>query len=66
MFPNTIKDSNGQILTGKLWRKRHGFLKDLPFHSNVPRMEEMAESLLEALRKAGSEKSRMDVLVVSK
>jgi hypothetical protein len=66
MFSNTVKDSTGEILTGKIWRKHHGFLKDLPFYSNVPRMDEMALSLLEALSEYGLEKFCVAVLMVSK
>jgi hypothetical protein len=39
---NKITLSNGEILTGKLWRKQHSFFKDLPFYSNVPRVDDMA------------------------
>lgn len=42
---NTAKDSNGEILTGKLWRKGHPFFHGLPFRSNIPRMDDMKESL---------------------
>ena len=65
MFSNTIKDSTGEILTSKTWRKRHGFLKDLPFYSNIPRIDEMAPSLLGALGEHRLEKFCMAVLVVS-
>jgi hypothetical protein len=66
MFENTVKDSFGTILTGKIWRKQHGFFKDLPFYSNIPRMDEMDVSLLGALGQHGSEKFCTKVLVVSK
>ena len=66
MFPNTVRDSTGEILTGKIWRKCHGFFKDLPFYSNIPRMDEMAVSLLGALSEDGLEKFWVAVLVVSK
>lgn len=36
---NTVIHLNGEILTGKLWRKSHSFFNDLPFYSNIPRME---------------------------
>ena len=65
MFSNTIRDSTGEILTGKIWRKHHGFLKDLPFYSNIPRMDEMAPSLLGALGEHRLEKVCVEVLVVS-
>ena len=66
MFSNTVKDSTGEILTGKIWRKHHEFFKDLPFYSNIPWMDEMAVSLLGALGEDGLEKFRVAVLVVSK
>lgn len=66
MFQNTIKDSTGEILTGRIWRKHHGFFKRLPFYSNIPRMDEMAVSLLEAFNGDGLEKFCVAVLVVSK
>jgi hypothetical protein len=46
---NTVKHSSGVDLTGKLWRKEHPFFKDLPFYSNIPRMDDLAESLGTAL-----------------
>jgi hypothetical protein len=42
---NTVKNANGEILTGRLWRKSQPFVRRLPFHSNLPRMEEMAAPL---------------------
>jgi hypothetical protein len=66
MFPNTIKDSTGEILTGKLWRKRHGFFKTLPFYSNIPRMEDMATSLQGALGQHRSDIACVAAFVVSK
>jgi hypothetical protein len=66
MFENTVKDSSGTILTGKIWRKNHGFFKDLPFYSNIPRMEEMDVSLLGAIGQHGSETFGTKLLVVSK
>jgi len=48
---NTVIHSNGKILTGKLWRKTHSFFKDLPFYSNIPRMD----GLVGPLANAGSE-----------
>jgi hypothetical protein len=65
MFPNIIRDSTGEILTGKIWRKRHGFFASLPFYSNIPRMEEMEGSLLAALGQQGSQSFAVSLLVVS-
>jgi len=42
---NTVKHSNGEILTGQLWRKDHPFFKHLPFYSNLPRMDELVGPL---------------------
>jgi hypothetical protein len=39
--PNTVKDLNGEILTGRVWRKYQTFFGHLPFYTNVPRMEEI-------------------------
>jgi hypothetical protein len=47
--PNTVQHSNGEILTGRLWRKDHSFFNKLPFYSNVPRMDEMAGPLEQSL-----------------
>jgi hypothetical protein len=65
MLLNTIRDSDGEIVTGKTWRKRHGFIKDLPFYSDIPRMEDMAASLQGALSQPTLETSGMPLLVVS-
>jgi hypothetical protein len=35
MFPHIVKNSMGEVLTGKIWRKQHAFFKDLPFYSNI-------------------------------
>ena len=35
---------NGTILTGNKWRKEHSSLHTLPFHSNIPRMDNLAKS----------------------
>ena len=46
---NRVKHSSGVDLTGKLWRKEHPFFKDLPFYTNIPRTDDLAESLRSAL-----------------
>lgn len=46
---HTTKDSNGEILTGKTWRKSHPFFHEFPFYSNIPRMDDMAASLEQSL-----------------
>jgi hypothetical protein len=43
------RDSNGEILTGRLWRKNHSFFKNLPFYSDIPRTDEIASTLQNAL-----------------
>ena len=46
---NTVIHSSGEILTGRLWRKEHRpFFNDLPFFSNIPRMDDMAGPLMDA------------------
>jgi len=61
---NTIKSSNGEILTGRLWRKEHPFFNDLPFYSNIPRMDEIAGTLESALGKESLEGCYRALLVV--
>jgi hypothetical protein len=61
---NTVKSSNGEILTGKLWRKDHKFFKDLPFYTDIPRMDEIAGPLREALGEGSVEGSYGALLVV--
>lgn len=46
---NTVFTSNGEILTGRLWRKSHSHFKNLPFYSNVPRMDDMVVPLEDAV-----------------
>jgi hypothetical protein len=49
---NTVKHPSGEILTGKIWRKEHHFLKNLPFYSGIPQMDAMDKSLEDALDKS--------------
>lgn len=65
-FSNFTKSSEGDILTGKLWRKNHGFFRDLPFYCNIPRMEEIEGPLQEALSLGKVEEWRIQLLEVSK
>lgn len=51
----TSRNSNGEILTGKLWRMNLSFFNNLPFHSNIPTMDDISESLRGALDKGGEE-----------
>jgi len=46
---NTIKDSNGELLTGRRWRMNHPFFNTLPFHSDILRMDEIAGPLQKVL-----------------
>ena len=48
-IPYTIKDSNGELLTGRLWRKSHPFFHRLPFYSDILRMDDIARPLEESL-----------------
>jgi len=41
----TFELPNGQLLTGKLWRKDHPFFNELPFYSDLPRTDEIGASL---------------------
>ena len=65
MLTNTITDLTGQILTGKIWRRRHTFFNNLLFYSNILCMADMAESLQGALSRPSLEKHCMEVLLVS-
>lgn len=62
--PNTIQLSNGQILTGRLWRNQHPFFKNLPFFSDIPRKDEMAGPLEAAFNDDGKSYYK-ELLVVS-
>ena len=42
---NTVEQSNGDLLTGKLWRSSHPFLPTLPFYSNIASMDDIGEEL---------------------
>jgi selenocysteine lyase/cysteine desulfurase len=42
---NTVRHSSGDLLTGKLWRKDHTFISQLPFYSNIARMDDIAAAL---------------------
>jgi hypothetical protein len=42
---NTVKLSNGDVLTAKLWRKGHPLFNYQPFYSNIPRMDDMGDDL---------------------
>ena len=63
-FQNTVKHSNGEILTGKLWRKDHSFFNGLPFYSNIPRMDDIAGSLQVALGNGAQVKGCYRALLV--
>jgi hypothetical protein len=61
---NTIRNSNGDIVTGKLWRKDHLFFKNLPFYTDIPRMDEIAAPLEKALGEGSQEGFYGPLLVV--
>lgn len=47
---NTVIHPSGEILTGRLWREdHHSFFNNLPFYTNIPRMDDMAGPLMGAL-----------------
>jgi hypothetical protein len=60
-----VSHSEGEFLTGKLWRKDHAGFRQLPFFSNIPRMDEMAEPLEKALLEVGGDGCCDASLVVS-
>jgi hypothetical protein len=65
-FRNTIKDSNGEILTGRLWRLSNSTLKSLPFYLNLHEMDELAGPLQKAVDKRGVHGSFVALLMVRK
>jgi len=65
-FRNTIKDSNGELLTGRLWRLSNSTLKSLPFYSNLHEMDELAGPLKKAVEKRGVHGSFVALLMVRK
>jgi hypothetical protein len=65
LFPNTIKLSSGEILTGRLWRKDHTLFSQLPFYSDIVRMDEIGEPLQVALSQSRSEEWYRGILIVS-
>lgn len=63
-IPYTIKDSNGELLTGRLWRKSHPFFHRLPFYADILRMDDIARPLEESLGERGLVGSFGTLLVV--
>jgi hypothetical protein len=61
---NTSHSWNGEILTGKLWRVDNEGFHKLPFYTNIPRMDEMAEPLQNALKEGSQEGCYREMLVV--
>jgi hypothetical protein len=59
---HTVIAPNGEVLTGKTWRKQHSFFNDLPFYTNIPRMDKLAGPLQIAL---GDDGCHRTLLVVS-
>ena len=66
LFLNTIKNSSGEVLTGKLWRQESSLFSNLPFHSNIMGMDEITRPLQEALSISMSKEWHNKLLVVSK
>ena len=48
-IPCYFKYHNDEILMGKLWRGLHPSFKELPFYTEIPRMDEMSRPLQIAL-----------------
>jgi len=63
-YQQNLRYFDGQILTGRLWRKRHFFFNDLPFYSNITRMDDMAGPIQKALGD-GMERYYSALMVVS-
>ena len=57
---NTVKHSSGEILTGKLWWKDHGVMRQLPFYSNITGIDNLTTPL-EAACQEGSFKESLIV-----
>jgi hypothetical protein len=62
---NIVKLSNGEILTGKLWRLDHPLFLELPFYSNIVRMAEIEGPLQKALGEVSGDGGYIALLVVS-
>ena len=62
---NTVKHSNGEVLTGRLWRLDTPYFNALPFFSNITLMDEMAGPLQRYFSQGGQEGSYGDLLIVS-
>jgi hypothetical protein len=45
---NIVVHSNGEVLTGRLWRKDHAFLHTLPFYSNIAKVDDLAALLVDS------------------
>ena len=52
---NIVRDSNREILTGKLWRKKYPAFNKMPFFSSILTEDEMGGPLKEALAEVGQE-----------
>jgi hypothetical protein len=63
--PNTVSNSNGEILTGRLWRKNHQFFTKLPFYCNVLRMDDVAKALGRVFGDSVEEECYKALLIVS-
>lgn len=46
---NTVQTSNGEKLTGRLWRKQHTVFNKLPFYCDLAKMDTLQVSLKDAL-----------------
>ena len=61
---NIVCDSNGEILTGKLWKKKYLAFYKMPFFSSIPTKDEMGGPLKEALVEVGQEGFFAELLIV--
>jgi hypothetical protein len=61
---NIIVQPNGEILTGRVWRRQHSSFNRLPFYSNIFNMDNLAEPLKMSLSKDPVYESFVALLVV--
>ena len=64
LIPRYFKYHNDKILMGKLWRELHPSFKELPFYTEIPRMDEMSGPLQIALGEGSRDARYRSMLVV--
>jgi hypothetical protein len=61
---NTVINLNGEILTGKLWRKDLSFFNTLPFYTNIPMLDNITGPLEKVFGDVSQEGGSGALLVV--